>query len=134
MWRVTSTTRINYETTSLFPRVTFCNVNPYTTKRSYQLANETTSHEVFNFNITQRDTFSHSLDDTSFRECSFNTETCDSTDFFTRVYAKLWCVLHVQCWPQLVGSQSGIEGVIARWCFLWSSIYNVHKCLWKVKN
>ena len=76
-YEVTSTTRIYYETTSLFPRVTFCNVNPYTTKRSYQLANETTYHEVFNFNTTQRDTFSQSLDDTSFRECSFNTETCD---------------------------------------------------------
>jgi hypothetical protein len=87
-YEVTSTTRVHYETTSLFPKVTFCNVNPYTTKSSYQLANETTSHEAFmnrvnyNFNTTQRDTLSHSLDDILL-ECSFNTETCDSMDFFT---------------------------------------------------
>jgi hypothetical protein len=63
---------IDYETTSLFPKVTFCDVNTYTTKRSYQLTNDTTFHEVFihrvnySFNTTQRDTLSHSLDDILF--------------------------------------------------------------------
>lgn len=83
---VISNTRVYYEATSLFPKVTFCNLNPFTTKYAYELLNGMSYNSFLNkinyeFDDLKKDLLTHSLNDILL-ECSFNSDTCDSTDFF----------------------------------------------------
>ena len=49
---VSTTSRIIYENPTLFPKVTFCNVNQFTTEYAYNL---TQQQQVFNGDILQDD-------------------------------------------------------------------------------
>ena len=69
--------RTNFETVSLFPKVTICNKNPFTTKYAHEMANGSSPDEFVQkvntrFNDSQRELLQHSLDDILF-DCSFNT-------------------------------------------------------------
>ena len=79
-YEVLTISRTIYETPTLFPKVTFCNVNQFTTEYAY---NQTQKQQVFNGDILQDDEkkkFGHDLKDILI-ECYFNQNACDSTDF-----------------------------------------------------
>jgi len=76
---VTSTSRTIYETPTLFPKVTFCNVNPFTTQYAYNL----TRKGIFdgsNLLDAEKQKLSHDLEDFLF-ECWFNDKQCYASDF-----------------------------------------------------
>ncbi len=76
---VTSTSRTIYETPTLFPKVTFCNVNPFTTQYAYNL----TRKGIFdgsNLLDAEKQKLSHDLEDILF-ECWFNDKQCYASDF-----------------------------------------------------
>ena len=76
---VSSTSRTIYETPTLFPKVTFCNVNRFATKFAYDLINS--GLESANLiTIDEKKNFSHDLNDILIN-CSFNRNPCNSSDF-----------------------------------------------------
>jgi hypothetical protein len=84
-YQLRTTVRTYAEVTSEFPKITFCNKNIFTTKYAYEMALGATSNDFLyrvnnQFNDSQRDLVSHSLDDILF-DCAFNTEKCSSKDF-----------------------------------------------------
>ena len=108
-YEVTTTTRTIFETTSILPQVTFCNINFFTTKYAHEFLSQINSSYNFvqneslyeSLNSTEINRFyfevkslirdkkitnetlqklSHSLDDILFG-CSFNFKNCSSKDF-----------------------------------------------------
>jgi hypothetical protein len=76
---VTTTSRHVFETKALFPKVKFCNVNPFTSEYAYRL----TQMGIFNSkNLTTklRKKLAHDLSDILL-ECKFNDKFCNSTEF-----------------------------------------------------
>ena len=78
---VTSTSRIIYESPTLFPKITFCNVNLLTSEFAYNFT------QMGNFDIDyskisneEKKKLGHDLNDILV-ECRFNDESCDTTDF-----------------------------------------------------
>ena len=73
---VSTTSRTFYETPTLFPKTTFCNLNMYQTEYAFKKA-------AYDFSVLsneERKKLGHDLDDILF-DCYFNVEVCDSTDF-----------------------------------------------------
>jgi hypothetical protein len=84
-YELSTTVRTYAEVTSLFPKVTICNKNAFTTKYAFEVAaglkyDEFQFRVNNEFNESQREKTSHSLDDILF-ECSFNSEKCTAKDF-----------------------------------------------------
>jgi hypothetical protein len=86
-YEVSMNTRTYFETTSLFPKITFCNKNPYTTKYAYDLAKQKSlqfgdfiNYVNLKLNDTERIKLTHRIEDIII-ECNFNTETCEASDF-----------------------------------------------------
>ena len=76
---VTSASRTIYETPTLFPKVTFCNLNRFTTEYAYGL----TQNKNFNpkdLTSDEKKLLAHDLDDVLI-ECTFNGNQCNSSDF-----------------------------------------------------
>lgn len=89
---VALSTRTYFETTSLFPKITFCNKNPYTTKYAFDLSKKQNSYSEFvnyvnlRLNDTERVKLTHRIEDVLI-ECTYNTEACYPKDFI-REYDK----------------------------------------------
>jgi len=77
---VSTTSRNIYETPTLFPKVTLCNYNRFTTKYSFDLIQKLNVSNVENLLPSQHKLFSHKLDDVLFF-CLFNGKYCDAGDF-----------------------------------------------------
>jgi len=104
---VTNTVRTVHETPAVFPKVSICNVNPFTTKYGYELLRNLTNNtfesfpenastlqkktQVFeietkafkiinNFTDLDKKSLSHDLED-SLLGCAFNLDKCSSNDF-----------------------------------------------------
>jgi hypothetical protein len=81
---VTTTSRTIFETPTLFPKVTFCNVNKYTTQYAFTYL-QTKSHimkDDYEYNISdeQKKKLGHDLKDILI-ECKFNGNLCNPNDF-----------------------------------------------------
>jgi hypothetical protein len=76
---VTTTSRTFYETSTLFPKVTFCNLNSFTTKYAWNLT-ETSIDDGMYLSDEEKKKLGHDLKDILF-ECKFNLERCDSSNF-----------------------------------------------------
>ena len=75
---VTTKSRSFYETPSLFPKITFCNINFYQTEYAYNLT-------LINYNdialsLDEKKMLGHGLNDILIG-CSFNINSCKSNDF-----------------------------------------------------
>ena len=77
---VSTMSRTYHEMTSLFPKVTFCNVNPFTTEYGYNLSQMGISYTDPNLSIEERKMLGHNLNEILF-DCSFNSNQCLSNDF-----------------------------------------------------
>jgi hypothetical protein len=78
---VTTTSRIIFQNPTLFPKVTFCNVNWFTTEYAYNLTQE--GHEdgkAYRLSNNEKKKLGHSLEDILIR-CKFNNFACNSSDF-----------------------------------------------------
>ncbi len=75
---VTTTSRTLYETPTLFPKVTFCNVNKYTTEYGVTLAEK--KKNVYKLSSEEKRKLAHDLRDILL-ECKFNQYTCSASDF-----------------------------------------------------
>jgi hypothetical protein len=83
---VSTTARTVFETPALFPKVTFCNKNLFTTKYAYDLLEGSGYNEIvyemnYVLNASQRSMLRHSFDDVLI-SCLFNDQPCSSTDFY----------------------------------------------------
>jgi hypothetical protein len=94
-YEVSTKTRSYTEQTSLFPKVTFCNKNMFTTKYAYELTNasymsydELVYTANFKLNDTERDKLTKKFGDILL-ECSFNYEKCNATHDFVKEYDKV---------------------------------------------
>ena len=76
---VSTSSRTVYETPSLFPKVTFCNVNPFATKYAFNLTQYKIENGDSLFNDEQIN-LGHDLKDILI-ECQFNLSPCNFTDF-----------------------------------------------------
>jgi hypothetical protein len=72
-YRVVTTSRTYHEIPALFPKVTFCNLNKYTTEYGFKT-------DDVNLTISQRKLLGHDLDDILIH-CEFNFVECNSSDF-----------------------------------------------------
>ncbi len=86
-FRVNTNTRTIFETSSLFPRVTYCNKNPFVTKYAFdkfEVGNFTFARMLYemnyNMNYTERLRLQHPFSEVLI-ECSFNGEKCSANDF-----------------------------------------------------
>jgi hypothetical protein len=78
---VTTTSRTVYEAPTLFPKVTFCNANKFTTKYSRKFFQNHSKYVLFAYVPNdERKAISHDLDDILV-DCSFNREECNASDF-----------------------------------------------------
>jgi hypothetical protein len=78
-FEVVTTVRTIYETPTLFPKVTFCNINSFQTKYAYELflSGITPVHEISN---EQKKLIGHELKNILI-ECWFRNVKCDAKDF-----------------------------------------------------
>ena len=76
---VTTTSRTIYEMPTLFPKVTFCNVNSYTTQYAYDLLQIKTIDDSI-LSIEEEKRLGHDWNDILIL-CTFNSNQCDSSDF-----------------------------------------------------
>jgi hypothetical protein len=76
---VTTTSRTIFETPTLFPKVTFCNTNHFTTKYAFEL-DQKYINDHFMLSDEEKKKLGHDLS-LILSECSYNDEPCDSTDF-----------------------------------------------------
>ena len=78
-FEVVTTTRTIYETPTLFPKVTFCNLNPFQTKYAYKLflSEIPPVHEITN---EQKKLIGHELTNILI-ECWFRNVECGAKDF-----------------------------------------------------
>ena len=74
---VSTTSRIIYESPTLFPQVTFCNVNWRTTKYAYEQKQKGTNYNYLS--MDEKKMFSHNLSDILI-ECWFNGNDCNEMD------------------------------------------------------
>ena len=78
-YEVTTSSRTIYEMPTLFPKVTFCNVNAFTTEYAYNLVQQgITDFSSLSFNEKKK--LGHDLNDTLIK-CKFNHYECDSSYF-----------------------------------------------------
>jgi hypothetical protein len=80
---VVTTSRTVFEMPTLFPKVTFCNVNRVTTEYGYNLTsilNITDSKRIYGISDEENRKLSHDLSDILL-ECWFNDVPCNLTDF-----------------------------------------------------
>jgi hypothetical protein len=78
---VTTTSRTIFENPTLFPKVTFCNVNWFTTEYAYNLTQE--GHEdskAYRLSNNEKKKLGHNLEDILIK-WSFNNFPCNSSDF-----------------------------------------------------
>ena len=73
-YKVVTKSRTIHEMPTLFPKVTFCNLNKYTTEYGFQT-------DDYGLTQEQRKSLGHSLNDILI-DCSFNYEDCNASDFF----------------------------------------------------
>ena len=93
-YEVSLNTRTYFEVESLFPKITICNKNLFTTKYAFDLfkslkltdPDSIALHINYNLNDTEKIKLHHSFEDILF-ECSFNSQKCNSSDFI-REYDK----------------------------------------------
>ena len=91
-YEVSTQTRTYTETSSLFPKITICNKNLFTTKYSYDLANGSSFTDFsntisFKMNDSERLKLIHPFEAILF-SCTFNAEKCTAQDDFIREYDK----------------------------------------------
>ena len=86
-FKVNTNTRTIFETSSLFPRVTYCNKNPFLTKYAFEKIenNNFTYAEMlyemnYNMNYTERLKLQHTFNKVLI-ECTYNGEKCNANDF-----------------------------------------------------
>ena len=80
-YKVSTTSRIIYENPTLFPKVTFCNVNWFTTEYAYNLTQMGVEwSEIMSLSIDEKKQLGHSLENILI-QCKYNNIPCDSTDF-----------------------------------------------------
>ena len=72
---VTSNSRTIYETPTLFPKVTFCNLNQYATEYAWNL-----DKSIETLSIEEKKKLGHDLKDILL-ECFFNNKECNEKDF-----------------------------------------------------
>jgi hypothetical protein len=80
---VATTTRTYFETPMLFPKVTICNLNPFTTEYAYNLYqnfSDAYQNEVKKLSDKDQKKLGHDLDDI-LMGCKFNLDQCDYADF-----------------------------------------------------
>jgi hypothetical protein len=78
---VSTTSRTIYETPTLFPKVTFCNVNWFATEFAYNLTQKAIKFsQVMHLPSDQKKKLGHSLSDILVK-CFFNSHPCYPTDF-----------------------------------------------------
>ena len=73
-YKVITTTRTIFEMPTLFPKVTFCNLNKYTTEYGFN------TDDGNNLTFEQRKLLGHNLDDILIN-CWFNYQECNTSDF-----------------------------------------------------
>ena len=78
-FEVTIKSRTIYETPTLFPKVTFCNLNLFTTEYAYKLVREGI-YSSTNLSDEEKKQLGHDLNDILL-ECFFNLKKCNSSDF-----------------------------------------------------
>jgi hypothetical protein len=88
---VSTMTRTFFETPTLFPKVTFCNINQFTTEFAYNLTkmNITSGNSL---STADKRKLGHDLDDILI-DCWFNLKPCNASDFswsFHRVYGNCY--------------------------------------------
>ena len=80
-YKVSTTSRIIYENPTLFPKVTFCNVNWFTTEYAYNLTQMGVEwSEIMSLSTDEKKQLGHSLENILI-QCKYNNIPCDSTDF-----------------------------------------------------
>jgi len=77
---VSTFSRTIYETPTLFPKVTFCNVNQLTTEYAYNLTQMRGEIDHNKLSNEEKKLLAHHLDDILI-ECWFNLNRCSSNDF-----------------------------------------------------
>ena len=78
---VSTTSRTIFETSNLFPKVTFCNVNWLTTQYAFDLTQAQTKWSEFaRLSNEEKKMLGHNLSDILF-ECTFNNNPCNSSHF-----------------------------------------------------
>ena len=78
---VSTTSRTIYENPTLFPKVTICNVNWFTTQFAFNFTKHGTKwSEISNFSEKEQKKLGHNLTEILF-DCSFNLNPCFATDF-----------------------------------------------------
>ena len=78
---VSTTSRIIFENPTLFPKVTFCNVNWFTTEYAYKLTQTGLQwSQIMGLSKDEKKKLGHSLEDILIK-CSFNNFQCNSSDF-----------------------------------------------------
>jgi len=78
-YNVSTTSRTIYEMPTLFPKVTFCNLNDFTTEYAYNLTQMGVYDGEF-LSANERQMIVHNLDDILIG-CLFNNVHCDSANF-----------------------------------------------------
>ena len=84
-FNVSTSRRTVFETPALFPKVTYCNKNLFTTEYAYNMLKNSSYDKLvydmnYVLNVTERYKLRHGLRDILFN-CTFNRETCTSYDF-----------------------------------------------------
>ena len=84
-YEVNTKTRSFTEQTSLFPKITFCNKNLFTTKYAADLANDSSYEDLvymvnFKLNETEKLKLAKNFEDILL-DCSFNSVKCSASDF-----------------------------------------------------
>ena len=90
-YEVYASSRTIFEIPTLFPKVTFCNVNQFTTEYAYNLTLKNITNGI-DLTDEEKKKLSHDLNDILF-ECWFNYKPCNSTDFqktFHRIYGNCY--------------------------------------------
>ena len=77
---VSTTSRTIFETPTLFPKVTFCNINWITTKYAYNLTQNGVKWSDMQKGQDKQKKLGHDLDDILL-DCTFNNNQCNSIDF-----------------------------------------------------
>ena len=77
---VSTTSRTIYETPTLFPKVTFCNYNYFTTKYGYDVIQSENYSNIVYYQNDDKKRISHDLDEILL-ECWFSSTACSSSDF-----------------------------------------------------
>ena len=77
---VVASSRTLYETPTLFPKVTFCNYNFFTTKYGYDVIQSGKNIYIDYFSTEEKKRISRDLDEILL-ECTFNLKSCNSSDF-----------------------------------------------------